>query len=432
MKKLLLLFTMILSISIAYSSVLKLVPEDSKAVFVMKNVSATYDQMKTVPTIGKFLGEPFSAEITFSSYIEMYLNTLDIKPDAFFKSLNTDMAFFIQEPKDSYYPFGIVFGPVDKVQDFTKAMEKILEITKESNISLKSYNKKIDGKDYVIFIQDDKAYATLKTGLDTSLVKISNGFFFNVNASDLKTTGSVYIKDGFLVGTASGKINEKEISPAYVKKPQDYKFLGTVFGVSGFVPKDFKVFGDIVNIIVDYSIIEKVLMSSSGFELNGNLDINLKNTGMLDIKSINYAKINSKSSIDQLLPVFKDNNIKYEKTSSNAVKIFISQQNQSSSSSQPKQALPEQIFYLWKDGDNFFVSQTTANDINTMLKNSKNLSDNALFKILNSKVPFGNLANLFLDISKLFEQYGEKGEFGLLFSVNHTSSGNIKADFILK
>ena len=153
---------------------------------------------------------------------------------------------------------------------------------------------------------------------------------------------------------------------------------------------------------------------------------------MLDIKSINYAKINSKSSIDQLLPVFKDNNIKYEKTSSNAVKIFISQQNQSSSSSQPKQALPEQIFYLWKDGDNFFVSQTTANDINTMLKNSKNLSDNALFKILNSKVPFGNLANLFLDISKLFEQYGEKGEFGLLFSVNHTSSGNIKADFILK
>jgi hypothetical protein len=311
-------------------------------------------------------------------------------------------------------------------------MEKILEITKESNISLKSYNKKIDGKDYVIFIQDDKAYATLKTGLDTSLVKISNGFFFNVNASDLKTTGSVYIKDGFLVGTASGKINEKEISPAYVKKPQDYKFLGTVFGVSGFVPKDFKVFGDIVNIIVDYSIIEKVLMSSSGFELNGNLDINLKNTGMLDIKSINYAKINSKSSIDQLLPVFKDNNIKYEKTSSNAVKIFISQQNQSSSSSQPKQALPEQIFYLWKDGDNFFVSQTTANDINTMLKTSKNLSDNALFKILNSKVPFGNLANLFLDISKLFEQYGEKGEFGLLFSVNHTSSGNIKADFILK
>jgi len=67
-----------------------------------------------------------------------------------------------------------------------------------------------------------------------------------------------------------------------------------------------------------------------------------------------------------------------------------------------------------------------------MLKTSKNLSDNALFKILNSKVPFGNLANLFLDISKLFEQYGEKGEFGLLFSVNHTSSGNIKADFILK
>ncbi|HOT32565.1 MAG TPA: hypothetical protein PLP09_10410, partial [Petrotogaceae bacterium] len=146
MKKLLLLLTMMFLISIAYSSVLKLVPEDSKAVFVMKNVSATYDQLKTVPTIGKFLGEPFSAEITFSSYIEMYLNTLDIKADVFFKSLNTDMAFFVQEPKDSYYPFGIVFGPLDKVQDFTKAMEKILEITKESNISLKSIAKKIDGK----------------------------------------------------------------------------------------------------------------------------------------------------------------------------------------------------------------------------------------------------------------------------------------------
>jgi hypothetical protein len=275
MKKLILFFLIGIFSIISFTSVLEFVPEDSKATVYINNLSKTYASLKTVPTIKSFLLDPFQGEILISNYVEMFLESIQVKPDEFFNQLKTDMALFVQkpDPNDELYLFGAAFGPIETLNKFSDAFKKIIDPLSSSGLSFTSINQEINGKQYVVLVQDKSVYdSAVKKRISFEDI-YENGIYFKVNSSEMENEGYAYVKDKVLIGKADGTVDEKAIKEDYILQPQDYNFLGTIFTSSGLVPKEISAINDLIDIIADSNLVERILQSSEGFELNADLNV---------------------------------------------------------------------------------------------------------------------------------------------------------------
>lgn len=428
MKKLILFLLIGIFSIVSFSSVLDFVPIDSKVTVYINNLSKTYDSLKTVPTIKSFLLDPFQGEILISNYVEMFLDSIQVKPDDFFSQLKTDMVLFVQKPnhEEELYLFGGAFGPIEEPNKFSDAFKKIIEPLSNSGLSFITINKEVNGENYVILIQDKTVYDSVEKKKISFKDIYENGIYFKINSSEIENEGYAYVKDKVLIGKASGMVEEKTIKDGYIKQPQDYNFLGTIFASSGFVPKEISAINDLINIVADSKLVEKMLQLSQGFELNANLNLETTQSQEMKINQESYIKVNSSISLDSIIPIIEENNIKYEKISDNKINLLIDVN--------PDRDLIENVNYsLWKDNDNIYISEMDSNTFKEKISNSSKLSENNLFKELSQKIGYGNLMVLFLDISKFMDQYvGVQGEYGLLLNIDHLGGGKIESDFILK
>lgn len=428
MKKLILFLLIGIFSIISFSSVLEFIPEDSKATVYINNLSETYASLKTVPTIKSFLLDPFQGEILISNYVEMFLESIQVKPDEFFNQLKTDMALFVQkpDPNDELYLFGAAFGPIENPNKFSDAFKKIIEPLSSSGLSFTSINKEINGEQYVILVQDKSVYDSVEKKKISFEDIYENGIYFKIDSSEMENEGYAYVKDKVLIGRADGKVDEKAIKEDYILQPQDYNFLGTIFASSGLVPKEISAINDLIDIIADSTLVERILESSEGFELNADLNVETTEQQSMRINQDSYIKVNSSISLDSVIPIMEENNIKYEKISDNKItfKIDVNTDN----------AVVENVNYnLWKENDVIYISEMDNNTLQEKLSNTSKLSENILFQELSQKIGYGNLMVLFLDISKFMDQYvGVQGEYGLLLNIDHLGDGRIESDFILK
>jgi len=428
MKKIILLIIIGIFSILSFSSVLDYIPEDSKATIYINNLSKTYESLKTVPTIKSFLLDPFQGEILISNYVEMFLQSIEVKPDEFFNQLKTDMAIFIQKPNpnEDLYLFGAVFGPINEPEKFSDAFKKIIEPLAGTGISFTSIQKEQNGEKYVILVQDKSLYdsSNIKTVSFNELY--GNGIYFKINSSEMENEGYAYVKDGVLIGKADGTVDQKTIKENYIKQPQDYKFFGTIFAASGLIPKEISAFNEIINIVADSKLVEKIIESSGGFELNADLNVESTEQQNLKIKQDSYIKVDSSISLDSIIPIMEENKISYEKLSDNNMTFKIDMNSQN-------QVMDSTNYHLWKDNNTIYISEMGKDTLKNKLDQTSSLSENKLFQELSQKIGYGNLSVLFLDISKFMEQYGGiQGDFGLLLNVNHLGNGKIDTDFILK
>lgn len=428
MKKLILLTIVSVFSLISFASVLEFVPEDSKATVYINNLSKTYESLKTVPTIKSFLLDPFQGEILISNYVEMFLESIQVKPDEFFSQLETDMVLFVQkpDPEDELYLFGAAFGPIKQPDKFLDAFKKIIEPLSSSGLSFTSINREINGEKYVILIQDKSVYNSVEKNKISFNAVYENGIYFKINSSEMENEGYAYVKDKVLIGKADGKIDEKAIKEGFIQQPQDYNFFGTIFVSSGLVPKEISAINDLINIVADSKLVERILESSQGFELNADLNIETTQQQSMKINQDSYIKVNSSISLDSIIPIMEENNIKYERESENKISFIIDVNSDN--------AVVENVNYsLWKENNIIYISEMDNNILNEKLSNSSKLSENILFKELSQKIGYGNLMVLFLDISKFMDQYvGVQGQYGLLLNIDHLGEGRIESDFILK
>ncbi|MGM0640225.1 MAG: hypothetical protein ACQESN_02225 [Thermotogota bacterium] len=428
MKKIILIFIVSIFSILSFTTVLDFVPEDSKATVYINNLSQTYDSLKTVPTIKSLLLDPFQGEILISNYVEMFLESIKVKPNEFFGQLKTDMALFVQKPnvEEDLYLFGAAFGPIDEPDKFSDAFKKIIEPLSNSGISFNTINKEVNGEKYVILVQDKSVYQSVKTVSVTFKDIYENGIYFKIDSSEMENEGFAYVKDSVLIGKASGIVDEKAINEDYIKQAQDYKFYGTIFTASGLVPKEITGINEIINIIADSKLVEKILESSQGFEMNADLNLETQEQQNIKIKQDSYIKVNSSIDLDSIIPIMEENNITYEKVSDEKItfQIDVNAQN----------AELESVNYnLWKDNEVIYISEMDNKSLDEKTNKKPSLSSNNLFKNLTQRIGYGNLMVLFLDFSKFMDQFaGLQGEFGFLLNIEHLGDGRIDTDFILK
>ncbi|TGG87560.1 hypothetical protein [Geotoga petraea] len=428
MKKLILLTIISVFSLISFASVLEFVPEDSKATVYINNLSKTYESLKTVPTIKSFLLDPFQGEILISNYVEMFLESIQVKPDEFFAQLETDMVLFVQkpDPNDELYLFGGVFGPIKQPDKFLDAFKKIIEPLSSSGLSFTSINKEINGEKYVILVQDRSVYNSVEKNKTSFNAVYENGIYFKIDSSEMENEGYAYVKDKVLIGKADGYVDEKAIKENYIQQPQDYNFFGTIFASSGLVPKEISSINDLVNIVADSKLVERILESSQGFELNADLNIETTQQQSMNINQDSYIKVNSSIPLDSIIPIMEENDIKYKRESENKISFIIDTNSDD--------VVVENVNYnLWKENNIIYISEMDNERLNEKLSNSSKLSENILFKELSQKIGYGNLMVLFLDISKFMDQYvGVQGQYGLLLNIDHLGERRIESDFILK
>jgi hypothetical protein len=229
-----------------------------------------------------------------------------------------------------------------------------------------------------------------------------------------------------LIGKADGYVDEKAIKENYIQQPQDYNFFGTIFASSGLVPKEISSINDLVNIVADSKLVERILESSQGFELNADLNIETTQQQSMNINQDSYIKVNSSIPLDSIIPIMEENDIKYKRESENKISFIIDTNSDD--------VVVENVNYnLWKENNIIYISEMDNERLNEKLSNSSKLSENILFKELSQKIGYGNLMVLFLDISKFMDQYvGVQGQYGLLLNIDHLGEGRIESDFILK
>jgi hypothetical protein len=429
MKKFFLVLCTILLITSAFSNVLDLVPSDSKALFYVKNLTETYESFKTVDSMKNFLLEPINAEIFISSLIEMYLRTIQVNPDTFFESLKTNMAIFMQEPYDNLYIFGVVFGPVKNTDMLYQALSRILLPIKEAGINfVPVFTEKKDGK-YLTLVQDKLVYENSKLGGHSFEKVFDNGIYYKLLSAQIENIGYAYIKDKYLIGEALGTINPENVSSSYIKKAQDYDFLGTLFAVSSFLPKDLSMFNEIINIVANPDLVESILLNSKGFEVNADFNMIISPRGEIGFDESSYFVVDSEIKLTDLSSIFTENNLNHRYINDNSIIFELESPDELSSIGIGE----KNTYYIWKQNSQVYLSSVNQIELNKTIDSSKKLSENSLFKTLNSRINMGDIAVVFIDLSKFYEQFvGIRGEFGFLFNMYDLGDGKTKSKFIMK
>jgi len=425
-----LLLILAFSITIFPQDVLKLVPSDSKVIVLINDLEGTYTDLKTVPTMKTLLLEPFNAELMISNFAQMYFSALKIDYQTFLSNLSINLSIFVQEPKENNYIFGFSVGPLENPQTFASDLDKLLEPLKDYGISFTPVYQSIDNQNYLVMIQSKEVYSSSKKGVTDfeEILPTKNGLYYRINTSDYQGEGYFYVKDGFLIGGGNGTAETESINTSFVKWPQEYPFLGSIFFTSGFIPKDLTNYADFINIIVDYKIVENLISLSQGIEVN--VDFGTSNGAMPTISNASYLKLETQAKIDEIIPILNENNIKYKKISDNMIEFYI--ESETTNQNNKTQVLTN-TFYVWKD-EYLMVSQMKPDELQKLLNEKPKLSENELFQKLNERIGTGDVTYGFVDLTPIFQNYvpNLKGQYGMLLNVSLIEENKLKIDFIVQ
>jgi hypothetical protein len=412
--------------------VLKLVPSNSKAVFYFKDLAKGYNDLKSVPTTKSLLLEPFNGEMLISALTQMYLGALKVDYQNFISQLETNLAVFIQENRENNYAYGFVLGPIKDIDSFSSDLKALLYPLKSSGYDFNIFQKNINNGDYLILATDENFYESSEKGVEEldKVIENRSGLYYIVNTSDYQGNGYFYVVDNLLIGKSIGDYNPDFVDKNFVKDPSEYPFFGNLFITSGFIPKDLDAFASLIDNFVDYQVLKNLLALSSGIEVNADiLSINF-NDNFSKISENNYIKIKTDAKVDDIIPILKENNIEYKKTSQNTLEFYVKEEIVKQNN---KKDTVKYTYYVWKD-DYLFISRNNQKDLQKKINQNPKLSENTLFEKLSNKIGIGNIAYLFLDITSVFRQYGPglKDDNGLLLSVKEIGDRRLEINFVLQ
>ena len=178
------------------------------------------------------------------------------------------------------------------------------------------------------------------------------------------------------MGKSTGDYDPDFVDKSFVKNPSEYPFFGNLFITSGFIPKDLDAFASLIDNFVDYQVLKNLLALSSGIEVNADiLSINF-NDNFSKISENNYIKIKTDAKVDDIIPILKENNIEYKKTSQNTLEFYVKEEIVKQNN---KKDTVKYTYYVWKD-DYLFISRDNQKNLQKM-----NQSQNYL-KILCLKI----------------------------------------------
>ncbi|BBE30041.1 hypothetical protein OSSY52_01820 [Tepiditoga spiralis] len=426
MKKITIVLLVALFSIVSFSNVLQYVPSNSKAFFYVKNLTKSYESLKTIPSLKSIFLDPINLEIMLSSYAEMYMTSSEVESSAFYDLLqNVDLAGFIVEPSNETYHFGVVMGPFKDSKKFIDYINKILiSSLKESGVSIDIVEK----ENYVVFVMDKDLYKEAKKGVSINQQNIENGFYYVLNSSKMKGNGYAYVKDGYLIGKSNGAVSSGITNTNFIKPLDNYKFPGTYMIVSGYIPTDLSSLKSIIKNFGDFDLVQKLLSSSNGIELGGNVELN---SDSMEFNGKEYIKINTKNTIKDIIPLLEDNSIKYKKVNDNEITMSIETMIDDPENIGEKKKVTTDL-NLWKDNEELYIYQGTPKEYKDLIKGYKKLSENTLFNMLSEKIGSANLAFAFFDLSKLFSGYGIEGNFGGLININYKENDKLEISFIIK
>lgn len=422
-------FLVLVLSSVVGQDVLKIVPVDSKAVVYIKNLDDTYTDLKTVPTLKTLLLEPFNAELLISSFAQIYFNALKIDFQSFINQLDVDLAVFVQEPREKSYEFGFSIGPINNPEAFAKDLDKLLEPLKDYGIVFNPIVENIGSFSYLAMVQDKNLYSSSKKGVEDfeEIIYSDSGLYYRINTSDYQGEGYFYPKDGFLVGGGIGTADTESIDVTFVKSPQEVPFFGNVFFTSSLIPNDIANYSDLINIVVDYEIAEKLINSSKGIEVNADLQIT---DNLSEISNNNYLKLKTEAKVDDIIPILNENNIKHKKVNENMLEFYI--QSETTNQNRGKTTVT-QTFYVWKN-EFLYVSVKNPDELQKVINTKPRLSENDLFNKLSQRIGIGDVAYVFVDLTPIFRSYvpNLKGQYGFLVNVTLVEKNKLKTDFIVQ
>lgn len=418
----------------AFSGVLDYIPANNKALVYVNNLAESYAELKTVPSFDLLLVSGVGLEGYAMMYSELLTSGFDIDPEIFWSSFETDIGFFIQEPSDNVYSTGIVFGPMKDVKTFYDDLNiLVLETLRELQITFTPIFK----GDYLILVQDDVFYKSSKLGVSIENKPFENGIYYEINSSDIKNTGYFYVKDNELVGKSTGSVNEDEVALSKKADKSDSQFLGAIYGNTSFLPKDLSRFSEYIKIFADYNLAESLLKSSSNAEINVGIESEEYETDAdfyffsMYLKIPSYIKINTESTVSDVLPILEENDAKYVNLGDNYIKFNVKTDGENDSQNISKD------FYLWKDGNNIFISSMDKEAYNKALSGKEKVSDNKVFKYLSGKIGTADMSTLFINFSEIFKNIDYIAEsftddnYGMLLNVNYLGEGRIETEFII-
>lgn len=149
----------------------------------------------------------------------------------------------------------------------------------------------------------------------SNLTQGKNGLYYIVNTEDYQGNGYFYVQDNLMIGKSMGNYNPDYVDKSFVKEPSEYPFFDNLFFVSGFIPRDLDPFASIISNFMDYQTLKNIFALSNGVEVNANiLSINT-NESFSKISDNNYIKLKTEAKIDDIIPLLKEKNIEYKKTS---------------------------------------------------------------------------------------------------------------------
>ncbi len=427
------ILTIIFAFSVFSQDILEIIPSESKAVFYFKDLTSVYNDLKSVPTTKSLLLEPFNGEMLISALMQMYFGALKVDYQNFMNQLDmVDLSVFIQESSEKNYSFGFVIGPMKDIKAFSSDLNLLLEPIENSGFNLKFIQQILDNADYLVIVQDERLYESSKKGVEqlSNLTQGKNGLYYIVNTEDYQGNGYFYVQDNLMIGKSMGNYNPDYVDKSFVKEPSEYPFFDNLFFVSGFIPRDLDPFASIISNFMDYQTLKNIFALSNGVEVNANiLSINT-NESFSKISDNNYIKLKTEAKIDDIIPLLKEKNIEYKKTSQNTLEFYIKEEIVKQGN---KKTTVKYTYYVWKD-EYLFISRNNQKDLQKIMNKKPKLSENSLFNKLSNKIETGDIAYLFLDITSIIRQYGPglKDENGLLLSVKDIGERKLEINFVLQ
>ncbi|AEX85406.1 hypothetical protein XO10_04715 [Marinitoga sp. 1135] len=392
MKKVLLVFTiLIISLSI-FADIYQLIPENSKTVFVFHNAQKVYEDLKTVNSFGTVLDDPLYAETYAVAYIDAIAQSLEMESSDIYDAFKNNIAFFVVEPEDNNYDFGIILGPLNDGEKFVEVFKKLADTlipTDDVNLNLSYIVKKSDLQDYLIITSNGDFYNNTKIGYTPKKRFNDTGIYEEIQTSSLNGYGFSYIKDSILYG----KFYILDNIPENIKDSFNYEtdnFYGLYYSKTNYIPKDFDT--NIPGLNISGDTIKDILNKSNWVEQNMNMNINSdEETGEINIDLIFSLVANTGLTIKEVEDILSKNDTTYKVISDNYIKIEENVEDK------------ELSIYIWKDGDLLYVSNKEKEEVYKFQKSKEKLSQNKVYNELKNKVPNPQFSIMFFDLKNIIK-----------------------------
>ncbi|SHF15256.1 hypothetical protein SAMN02745164_01889 [Marinitoga hydrogenitolerans DSM 16785] len=415
-----------------FANIYDVIPQNSKAVIVLNNAKTVYSDLKTVPLFGKILDDPTYAETLITGMIDAYIQSLEMESDEVYAGFENNIGFFIIEPKDNEYDFGIVLGPLNNGNRYIEILSKVINALmpeNNSNITFSYLIKKSDLQDYLIITTNKVAYESSKLKFIPKKRYNDTGIYEEINTSSIKGYGFSNVKDGYLYSKFN-LLTDSEIAPGNINIEKS-KFFGLYFSKTTYLPKNVSFDLNSFGMNIPDKLFSAILEKAEWAEQSGT--INLKtNEETGDIISEDVIKVMIKTSITiKEIEVLIPEDTKTEKLGNDYIKITKTLESTVVS------------LFLWKDNDILYISNVDKNELNKYEKQATILSENKLYNELKEKIPNANVGTLFFDLKPLvnfLKDYlgveGLDGEFGGLGNAIATKTPDgknvIEFNFVMK